>query len=138
MTISLSQYLFLWQAIPALFNAIYIYTSPGEWLHPSTLAYENTLPALHVSRYVSLPPASSLFACLLTVAGQSELSITVGAYYLLAAYRRDHGMMKLAIPLRLMAFLVGILDGGMWIWVSCYELLMATLTAWVVRVEGGC
>ena len=67
----------------------------------------------------------------------SELSVTVAAYYLLAAYRRDHGMMKLAIPLRLMAFFVGMSDGGMWRWVGLYELLMGILTAWAVKVEGG-
>jgi hypothetical protein len=45
--------------------------------------------------------------------------------------------MKLAIPLRLMAFLVGISDGGMWTWVGFYELFMGILTAWMVNVEKG-
>jgi hypothetical protein len=67
----------------------------------------------------------------------SELSVTVAAYFLLAAYRRDHGMMKLAIPFRVMAFLVGISDGGMWTWVGCYELLMGILVAWALKEEGG-
>lgn len=49
MTISPSQYLFAWQAFPVLLNAVHVFTSPGEWLHPATLAYENTIPVLHVS-----------------------------------------------------------------------------------------
>lgn len=69
--------------------------------------------------------------------GPSELSITVAAYFLLAAYRRDHGMMKLGIPLRVVAFLIGISDGGMWKWVGCYELLIGILTVLAVKAEGG-
>lgn len=67
----------------------------------------------------------------------SELSFTVAAYFLLAAYRRDHGMMRLAIPLRVLAFMIGVHDGGMWVRVGLYELAMGVLTAWAMWKEGG-
>lgn len=148
MAISPSQYLFLWQSIPLLLNAIYVSAFPDRWLHPSCLPHENTIPALHVSRFVPLFPFRAILPeprfsfCSnarlhITIVISSELSLTVAAYFLLAAYRRDHGMMKLAIPLRVLAFIIGVRDGGMWVRVGLYELVMGVLTAWAVSKEGG-